>query len=45
MDLRLTSALEMLASGLSGSVSAAADIGCDHGKLSLALLEKISRSR
>lgn len=39
MDLRLTSALEMLAFGLDGSVKAAADIGCDHGKLSLALLE------
>ena len=39
MDLRLTSALEMLASGLRGPVRAAADIGCDHGKLSLALLE------
>lgn len=39
MDLRLSTALEMLASALGGPIRAAADIGCDHGKLSLALLE------
>lgn len=39
MDSRLSAALELLRSGLCGRVDAVADIGCDHGKLSLAILE------